>query len=138
MRVKVTLACTECKQRNYNTFKNKKNDPDRIEFQKYCSHRVPEILPLLPQAYPASGSQISGGNTMADNKVKKPKKERKSGRIKQFFKEVMGELKKLSWPSKKDMVSYTLTVIAFIAVMAIVIYVLDLAFSEGISLLAKL
>jgi len=36
MRVKVTLACTECKQRNYNTFKNKKNDPDRIEFQKYC------------------------------------------------------------------------------------------------------
>lgn len=29
MRVKVVLACTECKQRNYNTKKNKKNDPDR-------------------------------------------------------------------------------------------------------------
>ncbi|MGN1013986.1 MAG: 50S ribosomal protein L33, partial [Butyricicoccus sp.] len=25
MRVKVTLACTECKQRNYDTMKNKKN-----------------------------------------------------------------------------------------------------------------
>ena len=36
MRVKVTLACTECKQRNYNTIKNKKNDPDRIEMNKYC------------------------------------------------------------------------------------------------------
>ena len=24
MRVKITLACTECKQRNYNTMKNKK------------------------------------------------------------------------------------------------------------------
>lgn len=35
-RVKVTLACTECKQRNYNTMKNKKNDPDRIEIKKYC------------------------------------------------------------------------------------------------------
>ena len=35
-RVKITLACTECKQRNYNTFKNKKNDPDRLEFSKYC------------------------------------------------------------------------------------------------------
>ena len=23
MRVKITLACTECKQRNYNTMKNK-------------------------------------------------------------------------------------------------------------------
>lgn len=30
MRVKVTLACTECKQRNYNTTKNKKTNPDRI------------------------------------------------------------------------------------------------------------
>ncbi len=33
MRVKVTLACTECKQRNYNTMKNKKNDPNRIEMK---------------------------------------------------------------------------------------------------------
>ncbi len=30
------LACSECKQRNYNTMKNKKNDPDRLEFSKYC------------------------------------------------------------------------------------------------------
>ena len=36
MRVKVTLACTECKQRNYNTTKNKKTNPDRIELNKYC------------------------------------------------------------------------------------------------------
>ncbi len=35
-RVKITLACTECKQRNYITKKNKKNDPDRIEINKYC------------------------------------------------------------------------------------------------------
>lgn len=27
---------TECKQRNYNTKKNKKNDPDRLEMNKYC------------------------------------------------------------------------------------------------------
>ena len=35
-RIKVTLACSECKQRNYNTMKNKKNDPDRLEMSKYC------------------------------------------------------------------------------------------------------
>ena len=28
MRVKITLACSECKQRNYDTMKNKKNDPE--------------------------------------------------------------------------------------------------------------
>ena len=36
MRVRVTLACSECKKRNYNTTKNKKNNPDRIELKKYC------------------------------------------------------------------------------------------------------
>ena len=36
MRVRITLACSECKQRNYDTMKNKKNDPDRLEMQKYC------------------------------------------------------------------------------------------------------
>ena len=36
MRVKVTLVCEECKQRNYDTTKNKKTNPDRIELKKYC------------------------------------------------------------------------------------------------------
>ena len=29
-RPKITLACTECKRRNYNTVKNKVNDRERI------------------------------------------------------------------------------------------------------------
>ena len=36
MRNAVTMACTECKQRNYQTNKNKKNNPDRIEMNKFC------------------------------------------------------------------------------------------------------
>ena len=36
MRVKIIMACTECKQRNYNTMKNKKKDPVLIEMKKYC------------------------------------------------------------------------------------------------------
>jgi len=36
MRVIITLACTECKERNYVTMKNKKNDPERLELKKYC------------------------------------------------------------------------------------------------------
>lgn len=37
MRVNVTLACTECGERNYITKKNKRNNPERIEMKKYCS-----------------------------------------------------------------------------------------------------
>ncbi|MFC4075433.1 50S ribosomal protein L33 [Salinithrix halophila] len=36
MRVLVTLACTECKERNYSTTKNKRKHPDRMEFRKFC------------------------------------------------------------------------------------------------------
>ena len=36
MRVKVTMACTECKQRNYTSMKNKKNTTERLEMNKYC------------------------------------------------------------------------------------------------------
>ena len=36
MRTLVTLACTDCKRRNYTTKKNKQNNPERIELKKYC------------------------------------------------------------------------------------------------------
>lgn len=35
-RIKITLACGECKQRNYDNRKNKKNTADRLELNKYC------------------------------------------------------------------------------------------------------
>ena len=36
VRVGITLACTECKRRNYQTEKSKRNDAERVEFKKYC------------------------------------------------------------------------------------------------------
>ncbi|MGD0853470.1 MAG: 50S ribosomal protein L33 [Acidimicrobiales bacterium] len=35
-RIQVTLACEDCKRRNYITMKNKVNDRERIEMKKYC------------------------------------------------------------------------------------------------------
>lgn len=35
-RIVITLACTECKERNYTSQKNRKNDTARIELNKYC------------------------------------------------------------------------------------------------------
>ncbi|MCJ7545996.1 MAG: 50S ribosomal protein L33 [Deltaproteobacteria bacterium] len=36
MRTIITLACTECKRRNYTTTKNKKTKPDKLDSRKYC------------------------------------------------------------------------------------------------------
>lgn len=35
-RVLITLACSECKERNYTSEKNKRNDADRLTLSKYC------------------------------------------------------------------------------------------------------
>ena len=32
----ITLACTECKRRNYTTTKNKKIMTEKLELKKYC------------------------------------------------------------------------------------------------------
>ncbi|MBN1137994.1 MAG: 50S ribosomal protein L33 [Anaerolineae bacterium] len=44
VRVVITLACTECKERNYTTYKNRRNDQNRLELNKYCprcrTHRL--------------------------------------------------------------------------------------------------
>jgi large subunit ribosomal protein L33 len=36
VRPKITLACTDCKERNYITKKNRRNTPDRLELAKFC------------------------------------------------------------------------------------------------------
>lgn len=36
VRPKITMACIECKERNYITKKNRRNDPDRLELKKFC------------------------------------------------------------------------------------------------------
>jgi len=35
-REKIILACSDCKNRNYFTDKNKRLHPERVEWKKYC------------------------------------------------------------------------------------------------------
>lgn len=37
VRIIITLSCTDCRERNYTTEKNRRNDTQRIELRKYCS-----------------------------------------------------------------------------------------------------
>ena len=36
MRVNLTLKCTVCGEENYISKKNKRNNPERLEMNKYC------------------------------------------------------------------------------------------------------
>ena len=35
-RIVITLECTECRERNYTSEKNRRNDPSRLELKKFC------------------------------------------------------------------------------------------------------
>ncbi|GGA04476.1 MULTISPECIES: preprotein translocase subunit SecE [Paenibacillus] len=54
-----------------------------------------------------------------------------------FFTDSWTELKKVKWPSRKEMTTYTLVVIGTVAFVAIYFFVLDLGISELLRLVFK-
>ena len=60
------------------------------------------------------------------------KEKKKGNKIVRFFKEVKSELKKVVWPTKKQIINNTLIVFAAVAVIGVFIWVLDLIFQFGL------
>ena len=54
--------------------------------------------------------------------------------IAKYFKDTKSELKKVVWPSKKDVKTNTITVLVVVIVAAVVLIVLDLIFGGAIHL----
>ncbi len=69
--------------------------------------------------------------------VSKPKKESKFHPIR-YFREMFGELKKLTWLSGKELLSHTAAVLVFVLAMAALIYVLDLAFGGALKAISQI
>lgn len=56
-------------------------------------------------------------------------------RIFRFLREVVAELRKVIWPTRKQMITYTAVVLVFVAFMVALIAGLDLALAKGVSAL---
>ncbi|MCD1261936.1 preprotein translocase subunit SecE [Paenibacillus athensensis] len=54
-----------------------------------------------------------------------------------FFADSWSELRKVKWPSRKEMISYTLVVIGTVAFITVYFYVLDLGITELLRLVFK-
>lgn len=59
---------------------------------------------------------------MGKTKTKKTSK-------KSFFKEVKAEMKKVKWPTKKEMIKYSITTLLFILLFAGFFYLIDVLFA---------
>ena len=64
---------------------------------------------------------------MAKKEIKTNKKENSKNK-KSFFKDFKAELKKVVWPTPKQLVNNTVAVITIVLITAIIVFVLDLAF----------
>ena len=53
------------------------------------------------------------------------------------FREMFYELKKVTWPTKKDMINYSVVVLVFIVIMGVIIGVIDLGASKLVELLVS-
>lgn len=54
-----------------------------------------------------------------------------------FFADSWSELKKVKWPNRKELISYTLVVLFTVAFVTVYFYVLDLGISELLRLIFK-
>ena len=60
-------------------------------------------------------------------------KKKSGSKIVRFFKEVKSEMKKVVWPTKKQVLKNTLIVIAAVVIIGLVIWGLDTLFSFGLT-----
>lgn len=77
----------------------------------------------------------------AESKPQKPakeKKEKKKGKIREAWRGFRSETKKIVWPTWKQVFKNTLVVLVIVVICAIVIALLDYAFSGGIRALVDL
>jgi len=54
------------------------------------------------------------------------------GRLALFIRQVIAELRKVIWPTRKELIAYTTVVLFFVLVMAGIVAVYDYVFTQGV------
>ena len=83
-----------------------------------------------------AGKVVDGTGAYSGTGDVEPHKEyrrRKQLSIIVFLKQVIDELKKVTTPTPRELISYTVVVLAFVIVMMAIVYALDWVFSLGVT-----
>ncbi len=86
----------------------------------------------------ASGQAVQTASTRTASRTAKvaakaPARENIFKAVRRYLREVIAELRKVIWPNRKQMVTYTSVVLVFVVFMVAFISGLDLAFIKGVS-----
>ena len=75
---------------------------------------------------------------MADTNLTKTNKPSFGTRVKKFFRDTKSELKKVTWPTKEQLIHNTGVIIAFIIMITIILSLLDVAFAQLFKVLTNI
>jgi preprotein translocase subunit SecE len=84
----------------------------------------------------APGNSLAKSNVQGPDQKKKKRAARpprQKGRMKEYFKGVKLETKKVVWPTRKELLSYTIVVLFTCAFFALMIWGVDSAFLAALS-----
>jgi preprotein translocase subunit SecE len=76
-----------------------------------------------------TGSALAGGEARGERKERRPGRIRRIGT---FYRQVIAELRKVIWPTRRELVTYTAVVLVFVFFMLAVVAAFDFAFSQGV------
>jgi preprotein translocase subunit SecE len=65
----------------------------------------------------------------------RPEQERKPGRIGRiglFYRQVIAELRKVIWPTRKELLTYTVVVLVFVSIMIAIVSSVDFVLGQGV------
>jgi len=81
-----------------------------------------------------SGQVPTGDAKGRTTAVREGRPERTSlfGRLARFLREVVAELRKVIWPTRRQLVTYTIVVLVFVSFMVALVWLLDLVFAQGV------
>ena len=81
----------------------------------------------------AEGSKRAAGRATTRRSVAEaPERRGPVSRVTRFFREVAAELRKVIWPTRKELVTYTSVVLVFVTFMVALVSGLDILFAKGV------
>ena len=84
----------------------------------------------MKRAQRRQGTQVERAQAAAQARRTQLQQRRERTGVRQFLKEVRQELKKVIWPTRKELVTYTIVVLATVIVLTSYVFGLDVLFSR--------
>ncbi|MFC5992647.1 preprotein translocase subunit SecE [Pseudonocardia hispaniensis] len=83
----------------------------------------------------AMGGGVAKGRPTPARATTRPAKGSPLERIRRYLREVVAELRKVIWPTRNEMVTYTIVVLIFVSFMVALVALMDFVFGQGVMFL---